>query len=134
MASVFEGVFKEYTLGYVVQTPALDGQGNRLRDPATGNLQFTEQAATLRVFLKNASATRARQIADRFGTDDKVVPVSGRCISPVSLPAALSTGEPVTVTLNGRSGTFRIVLAVPSPLEILDELLGQAFDGLWRPG
>ena len=134
MASVFEGIFREYTVGYKVRTPALDGVGNRLRDPQTGNLLFDEEDATLRVFLKNASASRAREITDRFGTDDKVIPVTGRCIDPVALPAELSTGEPVSATLNGQGGTFRLVLAVPSTLEILDTLLGQRFDGLWRPG
>lgn len=132
MASVFEGIFREYTLGYVVRTPTVVG-GERQRDLATGNYAFTDVPQTLKVFLKNASTSRKTEITDRYGVDDKAIIVTGRCIDPVALPAALTSGEPVSVTLNGQAGTFRIVLAVPSTLEILDELLGQRFDGLWRP-
>lgn len=143
MASVFEGIFKEYALGYVHRVPAYadtgegesegEGeQGERLRDSA-GNFAFINEPRILRVFLRSSSPGTARLIRDQYGADDKSVAITGRCIEPVEIPAELLTGDLVSVTIDNRPGALRIVRAVPSPLEIITELLGQRFDGIWRP-
>lgn len=149
MASVFDGIFREYVFTYYVQVPVYaggsggesesegegggGGLGERMRDPATGNYLFESVPHTVKAYAKTPNLQRAKEIRDVYGVDDKSFPLTGRLIDPVLMPDALRTGDVVDAVMDGVPGKLRIVRGLPSPLEIIDELLGQPFDGVWTP-
>ena len=125
--SAFSGVFQEQTLTYEVAEPSgTDRFGNPL-------MSTTKKSIV--VFVREASSAMAEKIMrelNRETSSQEGYAVSGRAVNPAMLPSDLKSGTRCELTLNGVEGELLLVRALPSPLAVVNETLGERFRGIWK--
>lgn len=130
MASDLSGVFTEHTLVFQV------GSGY-VKDPETGNMvPGVSTPVEVKCWLKvTNNPTIASSIPSREslpGRDQQVLPLRGRCVDPVNLPASIKAGMKAPLTLRGVEGEFTLAVRPPSLLAEVEASLGEQIAGVWR--
>lgn len=124
MPSALAGAFRTYKINYQVTI----GTGV----DALGNPVESYQTQTITVLLKGASdqnLRRLQSINTELSAFVDYTPIEGICSEPLTLPAAIQSGTKCELTFNGQEGYLEIIKLPPTPIAIIEQVIGEKFLG-----
>lgn len=118
--SALQGVFREYTLEYEVQTGMTEDEyGNPIPETETREL------------VVNFEPSKSQQVIFQEGADPKVVRGTLTLVNPSELPDEVGPGKEFALTWAGKAGTLTLLQVGQDLLSVLDETLGQQCVAEW---
>lgn len=125
--SAFSGVFREQVLTYeIAEATGTDRFGNPL---------MTTTKKEIIVSVREAGSAMTEKIMrelNRETSSQEGYAITGMAIDPALLPSDLKSGTRCLLSLNGTDGELLLIRALPSPLAVVDETLGEKFRGIWK--